>query len=96
MNTIFFKQINELIIEADFEDHNIATLIGAEGFPTADEILRVLGFVSKTIDESRKMRMERKKASFNQNLKNKSKKITSVRASELGSIVIEFWICPDL
>ena len=69
----FFNQINELIIEADFEDNNITASIGEEGFPTADEIFRIKGFVSKSIDESRKLRLERIKASFNQNRENKSK-----------------------
>lgn len=92
MNTLFFKQINELIIEADFEDDNITASIGEEGFPTADEILQIKGFVSEAIDESRKLRLERIKASFNQNRENKSKKMTSVQVGRslqemLGDIV---------
>ncbi len=92
MNTGFLKQINELIIEADFEDNDITASIGKEGFPTIDEILRIKAFVSKAIDESRKLRFERIKASFNRNRENKSKKMTSVQASRslqemLGDIV---------
>ena len=54
MNTFFLKQINDLIIEADVEDNDIPASIGEEGFPTADEILRIEDFVSKAIDESQK------------------------------------------